>query len=94
MLAAALQGLDAFVFTAGIGENSANIRARVVEQLGWLGATLDPVGNSRHARLISRSDSLIPVYVVPTDEELMIAQHTLSLLMNRPSTNPREEKVS
>ncbi|UGX98350.1 acetate kinase [Bradyrhizobium barranii subsp. barranii] len=94
MLAAALQGLDAFVFTAGIGENSANIRARVVEQLGWLGATLDPVGNSRNSRLISRSDSHIPVYVVPTDEELMIAQHTLSLLMNGQSTNPRQERVS
>jgi acetate kinase len=94
MLAAALQGLDAFVFTAGIGENSASIRARVVEQLGWLGVTLDPAENSRNARLISRSDSLIPVYVVPTDEELMIAQHTLSLLINRPSTNPKQERVS
>ena len=94
MLAAALQGLDAFVFTAGIGENSANIRARVVEQLGWLGVTLDPVENSRHARLISRPDSLIPVYVVPTEEELMIAQHTLSLLMNGQSPSPRREKVS
>jgi acetate kinase len=94
MLAAALQGLDAFVFTAGIGENSANIRARVVEQLGWLGVTLDPVENSRNSRLISRSDSRIPVYVVPTDEELMIAQHTLSLLMNGQSTNPRQERVS
>jgi acetate kinase len=92
MLAAALQGLDAFVFTAGIGENSANIRARVVEQLGWLGGTLDP--NARNSRLISRSDSRIPVYVVPTDEELMIAQHTLSLLMNGQSTNPRQERVS
>jgi acetate kinase len=90
MLAAALQGLDAFVFTAGIGENSANIRARVVDQLGWLGAKLDPVANSRHARLISRSDSLLPVYVVPTDEELMIAQHTLSLLMKSPSPKPIE----
>ncbi|WP_234679864.1 acetate/propionate family kinase [Bradyrhizobium monzae] len=94
MLAAALQGLDAFVFTAGIGENSANIRARVVEQLGWLGGTLDAVENSRNSRLISRSDSRIPVYVVPTDEELMIAQHTLSLLMNGQSTNPRQERVS
>ncbi|UEM08491.1 acetate kinase [Bradyrhizobium barranii subsp. barranii] len=94
MLAAALQGLDAFVFTAGIGENSANIRARVVEQLGWLGVTLDPVENARNSRLISRSDSRIPVYVVPTDEELMIAQHTLSLLMNGQSTNPRPERVS
>jgi acetate kinase len=94
MLAAALQGLDAFVFTAGIGENSATIRARVVEQLRWLGVRLDPAENSRHARLISRSDSLVPVYVVPTDEELMIAQHTLSLLMNRPSPNPRRERMS
>jgi acetate kinase len=94
MLAAALQGLDAFVFTAGIGENSATIRAHVAGRLAWLGVTLDPAENSRHARLISRSDSRIPVYVVPTDEELMIAQHTLSLLMNRPSTNPRQERAS
>ena len=94
MLAAALQGLDAFVFTAGIGENSANLRARVVEQLGWLGVTLDPAANARHARLISRSNSRIPIYVVPTDEELMIAQHTLSLLMNSPSPSPRKEWVS
>jgi acetate kinase len=94
MLAAALQGLDAFVFTAGIGENSASIRAAVADQLAWLGVALDPAANSRHARLISRSDSHIPVYVVPTDEELMIAQHTLSLLLNRPSPNPRRERVS
>jgi acetate kinase len=94
MLAAALQGLDAFVFTAGIGENSATIRASVVEQLGWLGLTLDSIQNSRHARLISQAGSLTPVYVVPTDEELMIAQHTLSLLMNTPSSNPKQERVS
>lgn len=94
MLAAALQGLDAFVFTAGIGENSAGIRARVAEQLGWLGVTLDVAENARHSRLISRPNSTIPVYVVPTDEELMIAQHTLSLLMNDQSPNPRPERVS
>ena len=94
MLAAALQGLDAFIFTAGIGENSASIRARVVEQLGWLGVTLDPAANSRHARQISRSDSRIPVYVVPTDEELMIARHTLSLLMSGQSRDPKHERVS
>jgi acetate kinase len=94
MLAAALQGLDAFVFTAGIGENSATVRARVAGQLGWLGVTLDQMENSRHSRLISRPESLIPVYVVPTDEELMIAQHTLSLLMNTPSSNPKQERVS
>lgn len=94
MLAAALQGLDAFVFTAGIGENSVSVRARIAGQLGWLGVTLDPAENSRHARLISRSDSRIPVYVIPTDEELMIAQHTLSLLFSRPSSSARHERVS
>ncbi|QOZ68046.1 acetate/propionate family kinase [Bradyrhizobium arachidis] len=94
MLAAALQGLDAFVFTAGIGENSSSIRARVAEQLGWLGVTLDAAENARHARLISTATSRIPVYVVPTDEELMIAQHTLALLMNGHSQNPRHERVS
>jgi acetate kinase len=93
MLAAALQGLDAFVFTAGIGENSIRIRARIIDQLGWLGATLDPTGNSHHARLISGSDSRIPVYVIPTDEESMIAQHTLSLLLKRPSSNLRHQSV-
>ena len=94
MLAAALQGLDAFVFTAGIGENSARIRARIAEQLAWLGVVLNPVANSSHARLISRSDSRVRVYVVPTDEELMIAQHTLSLLLSRPSPNAKRESVS
>jgi len=94
MLAAALQGVDAFVFTAGIGENSAGIRARVADQLAWFGVAIDPAENARHARLISRSDSRIPVYVVPTDEELMIARHTLSLLMNAPSPRPRHERVS
>jgi acetate kinase len=94
MLAAALQGLDAFVFTAGIGENSAPIRARIAEKLAWLGVALDPAENARHAGKISRPDSRIPVYVVPTDEELMIAQHTLALLTNRPSPNQKRERVS
>jgi acetate kinase len=94
MLAAALQGLDAFVFTAGIGENSATIRARIAERLSWLGVALDPAENGRHTAKISRSDSRIPVYVVPTDEELMIAQHTLALLMNRQSPNQKRERVS
>jgi acetate kinase len=93
MLAAALQGIDAFVFTAGIGENSVGIRARIAEKLGWLGVALDPAENSSHALKISRPDSQTPVYVVPTDEELMIAQHTLSLLMNRQSP-PKHASVS
>jgi acetate kinase len=94
MLAAALQGLDAFVFTAGIGENSAGIRSRIVEQLAWLGVVFDPAANAGHARLISRSDSRIPVYVIPTDEELMIAQHTLSVLLNNQSPTANRQRVS
>lgn len=94
MLASALEGLDGFVFTAGIGENSVSIRARISERLAWLGIELDPVENARHATRISRSGSRTPVYVVPTDEELMIAQHTLTLLMNKPSPNPKRERVS
>jgi acetate kinase len=80
MLAAALEGADAFVFTAGIGENSAGVRARIVAKLAWLGAVLDPAANAAHAPMISRRDSRLPLYVVPTDEELMIARHTLALL--------------
>jgi acetate kinase len=94
MLAAALQGLDAFVFTAGIGENSASMRARIAEKLAWLGVALDPTENARHAAKISGSDSRIPVYVVPTDEELMIAQHTLALLMSQQSPNQKRKRVS
>jgi acetate kinase len=90
MLAAALQGIDALVFTAGIGENSASIRARIAERLGWLGVALDPAENAGHALMISRPGTT-PVYVVPTDEELMIAQHTLSLLWSMHlSTQPKE----
>lgn len=93
MLAAALQGVDAFVFTAGIGGNSESIRARIAERLGWLGVSLDPAANAGQSLLISRPGTT-PVYVVPTDEELMIAQHTLSVLWGvRPST-PKREKAS
>lgn len=80
MLAAALQGIDGFVFTAGIGENSPQIRAAIANKLAWLGASLDPAANAENKLLISRRDSRLPVYVVPTDEELMIARHTQSLL--------------
>jgi acetate kinase len=80
LLAAALGGLDAFVFTAGIGENSAPVRARVVEKLGWLGGMLDPEANAAGGTSIAAEESRIGLYVIPTDEELMIAQHTLALL--------------
>jgi acetate kinase len=80
LLAAALGGLDAFVFTAGVGENSPSMRARIVEKLAWLGGVLDPQANKANSVLISSGDSRLPIYVVPTDEESMIAQHTLALL--------------
>jgi acetate kinase len=82
-LAAALGGLDAFVFTAGIGENSPIIRARIAEKLAWLGAVFDPAANADGKSLISWPDSRVVLLVVPTDEELMIAQHTLALLPRR-----------
>ena len=80
MLAAALGGLDAFVFTAGIGENSAGIRARISEKIAWLGAELDAKANADRKPLISRPESRVKLYVIPTDEELMIAGHTLAAL--------------
>jgi acetate kinase len=83
MLAAALGGLDGFVFTAGIGENSATMRARISEKLGWLGVTLDADANTAQRPLISRKDSRVAVYVIPTNEELMIARHTLALVSGR-----------
>ena len=80
MLAAALNGLDAFIFTAGIGENSASIRARVSEQLAWLGVEFDAAANKAGGPLISKPHSKVAAYVIGTDEELMIARHTVSFL--------------
>jgi acetate kinase len=90
MLAAALGGLDGFVFTAGIGENSPTMRARIAERLAWLGATLDKEANLARSRLISRADSRVKVYVIPTNEELMIARHTLALLSRVSLSKPNE----
>ncbi|HXV31164.1 MAG TPA: acetate/propionate family kinase [Sinorhizobium sp.] len=83
MLAAALGGVDAFVFTAGIGENSPAIRERVAEGLAWLDAELDPAANDAGAMLISTPASRVALHVIPTDEELMIARHTLALIRTR-----------
>ena len=83
-LAASLKGLDAFVFTAGIGENSPSMRAQIAPRLAWLGASLDEAANSANASVISRIDSRVPIYVIPTDEEAMIAKHTLALVSARP----------
>ena len=88
MLTSALGGLDAVVFTAGIGENSAGVRSRVVGKLAWLGAALDPAAQAAGVPLVSRRDSRVALYVIPTDEELMIARHTLALLIDLQQTVP------
>lgn len=79
-LAAALKGLDALVFTGGIGENAASIRARVCRDAGWMGVELDDEANAKHGPRISTSNSRVAAWVIPTNEELMIAQHTQSVL--------------
>jgi acetate kinase len=75
-LAAALGGLDALVFTAGIGENAAPIRERVCAGLEWLGLEPDPAANTAGGPLISAPASRVKAWVIPTNEELMIARHT------------------
>jgi len=79
-LAAALGGLDAIVFTAGIGENSAVLRGRACRDATWLGVELDAAANERNATLISTGASRVSAWVIPTNEELMIARHTQKLL--------------
>ena len=79
-LAAVLGGLDALVFTAGIGEKSAPIRKRICEASAWLGIELDEVANSAGSPCISRSTSRVSAWTIPTNEELMIARHTGALL--------------
>jgi acetate kinase len=80
MLTAAMGGIDGFVFTAGIGENAPAIREAVAKRLGWLGLDFDPEANISGGMLISRKSSRVACYVIPTNEELMIARHTLAVL--------------
>jgi len=79
-LAAALGGLDALVFTGGIGEHAAAIRARVCLDAGWLGLEVDEQANAQAGPCITRAGSRVTAWVVPTDEELMIARHTRRVL--------------
>ncbi|HTO53687.1 MAG TPA: acetate/propionate family kinase [Myxococcota bacterium] len=79
-LAAVLRGVDGIVFTAGIGENSAEIRQRVCEASAWLGLALDPAANARGGPRISTAASRVSAWVIPTNEELMIARHSGELL--------------
>lgn len=79
-LTSVLGGLDTIVFTAGIGENASEVRKNVCDRLAWLGITLDEKANEENAQLISRSSIMPAVYVIPTDEEWMIAQHTVDIV--------------
>jgi len=83
-LTSALGGLDALIFSAGIGEHMASVRAAVCERLAWLGIECDAVANARHDTLISTSRSLVRVFVIATDEEAMIAAHTAHALAVSP----------
>jgi acetate kinase len=82
-LAAALGGLDAIVFTAGIGENSRSLRARACRDAAWLGVALDEAANQSNGPRISAAGSRVAAWVIPTNEELMIARHTRRLLGER-----------
>jgi len=79
-MAASMGGLDALVFTAGIGENSPEIRELVAQQLEWLGVKLDAAANRERQVDISAADARVPTFVVPTNEEMMIAKHTMNVL--------------
>jgi len=87
-LAATLGGVDGLVFTAGIGENSAEIRARIVDACAWLGVTLDAEANWRGGPRISPDGSAVSAWVVPTNEELMIARHTHALVAGAQRRDP------
>jgi acetate kinase len=93
MLVAALGGIDAFVFTAGIGENAASIREAVVRRLACFGLELDEAANASGGPLISRQGSAVACYVIPTDEELMIAHHTLRVLRQQALPQLREKRA-
>ncbi len=93
MLAAAMGGIDAFVFTAGIGENSPAIREAVLLRLSWLGVELASQANRKNEACISRKRSRVACYVIPTDEELMIARHTLGLVREQTAHQPAEKRA-
>ena len=80
-LAAALDGLDALVFTGGIGEHAATVREQVCARSGWLGIEMDPAANAANSQRIDRSNSRVAVWVLPTNEELIIARHTRQLVL-------------
>jgi acetate kinase len=93
LLAAAMGGIDGFVFTAGIGENAPAIREAVMQRLSWLGLELDAAANAEGRPQISHKASRVAGYVIPTDEELMIARHTLRLLRAHAGPGHKEQRA-
>ncbi len=79
-MAAVLGGVDGIVFTAGIGERSAVIRERIADASAWLGLEIDRAANAKHGPRISTAASRVEAWVIPTNEELVIARHTGQLL--------------
>lgn len=79
-MAAAIDGIDSLIFTAGIGENAADFRARILERLAWLGFECDADKNKAHGPAISMKGSAPLAFVIPTNEELMIALHGSDIL--------------
>ena len=77
--AVALEGINALVFTAGIGEHAAPVRAAICRHLAWLGLALDEAANQRHGPRISQADSPVSAWVIPTNEERVIARHAWAL---------------
>jgi acetate kinase len=78
-MAAALGGIDALVFCAGIGEQAAVVREAILKQAAWLGFDLDPEANSRNGPRITSAQSAVSAWVIPTDEEQVIARHAWRL---------------
>jgi acetate kinase len=79
-LAASMRGIDGMVFTAGIGEHSVPVRARVLQRLAWLGFEVDDAANASGKGRITMAGSRIPAFVIPTDEERVIARETMALV--------------
>ena len=91
-LVAALGGLDTLVFTAGIGERAAPIRSRIAAGLAWLGLDLDEAANATHGSRISTASSRVSAWVIPTDEQSVIARHAREFTLPRPSGPDRETR--
>jgi acetate kinase len=90
-LATVMGGLDGLVFTAGVGEHAAPVRANIGSRLSWLGIAIDAEANARHGPRISSKDSAVACYVIPTNEELMIARHALALVRGAARLAPKAE---